>query len=528
MISCRAIGIDLGTTYSCVGVWRGDHVEIIANDHGNRTTPSCVAFSDAECLVGDAAKYRAKVNPRNTIFNVKRLIGREFSELGAQSAIQHFPFEVIDRGGKPHIKVQYRGEDKEFSPEEISSMVLKKMRETAESYLGGIITNAVVTVPAHFNLSQRQATKEAGTICGLNILRIINEPAAAATAYAIDKGNFDEQNVLIFDLGGGTFDVTLLTIENGIIEVKATAGDTHLGGEDFDDRLVNHFAAEFKQKNKKDLSTDPHALRRLRTACERAKRALSSNVSTSIEIDYLFEGIDFYTLITRDYFEYLCHDLFQRALDPLERVLRDSDIPKAEIHEIVFVGGPTRMPRIARLVSAFFNGKEPTNSINHDEAVACGAAIQAAILSGDTSEKLQGILLLDALPHSLGIETSSGEMTPLITRNTTIPTKKSEIFSTHADNQPIALIHVYEGDRAHAKDNNLIGKLELSGIPPAPHGVPQIEVTFDIDANGILNVSASDKATGKSNRITITGWKECQIERTASEAEKYAVVKQSQ
>jgi len=520
-----AVGIDLGTTYSCVGVFRDDRIEIIANDQGNRTTPSFVAFTDTERLIGDSAKNQVAMNPHNTVFDAKRLIGRKFADAEVQSDMKHFPFKIIDKGGKPIIQVEFKGEDKVFTPEEISSMVLTKMRETAESYLGGTVNNAVITVPAYFNDSQRQATKDAGLIAGLNVLRIINEPTAAAIAYGLDKKAEGERNVLIFDLGGGTFDVSLLTIEEGIFEVKATAGDTHLGGEDFDNRLVNHFVQEFKRKHKKDLTSNARALRRLRTACERAKRTLSSSAQTSIEIDSLFEGIDFYTSITRARFEELCQDLFRSTMEPVDRVLRDSKIDKASVHEIVLVGGSTRIPKIQKMVSDFFNGKEPNKSINPDEAVAYGAAVQAAILSGDTSSKTQEILLLDVAPLSIGIETAGGVMTAPIKRNSTIPTKKSEIFSTFSDNQPGVLIQVYEGERARTKDNNLLGKFELTGIPPAPRGVPQIEVTFDVDANGIINVSAVEKGTGKTNKIVITNDKgrlsKEEIERMLAEAEKY-------
>ncbi|CAL4938755.1 unnamed protein product [Urochloa decumbens] len=513
-----AVGIDLGTTYSCVAIWRRDRNcgEVIANDQGNRLTPSCVAFTDAERFVGEAAVNQAALNPANTVSEVKRLISRRFSDDTVQEDIKLWPFKVAaGRDDRPMILVKYKGKEKQFMPEEISSVVLAKMRETAEAYLGTTVTNAVITVPVYFNNSQREATIDAGTIAGLNVMRIINEPTAAAIAYGLDKMPVSDKGrmVLVFDLGGGTFDVSLLNIDRGIdigmglFEVKAVAGNTHLGGADFDNEMVKFCLRDFIRKHRKlDIRSNLSALSRLKTACERAKRMLSSTTHTTIEVDSLHDGIDFCISISRSRFEELNKDLFSGFMETVKKCLLDAHVDKSSVHDIVLVGGSTRIPKVQSMLRDFFNGKELCCSIDPDEAVAYGAAIQASILGGQTRDGMVGdMLLLDVIPLSLGIETRDDfTMNVVIPRNTPIPIKKVKDFSTFYDNQTSVLIQVYEGESASTKHNNLLGKFELTGIPLAPKGVPRIDVTFNIDVNGVMNVSAKDKTTGRKNDITIT------------------------
>ncbi|KAG0174250.1 Heat shock protein sks2 [Apophysomyces sp. BC1034] len=521
-----AIGIDLGTTYSCVGVWESERVEIIANEQGNRTTPSYVAFADSERLIGDAAKNQAAMNPKNTVFDAKRLIGRRADDPEVKADMKNWPFTIVDKETAPFIQVEFEGETKTYSPQEISSMVLIKMKEIAEAKLGKKVTKAVVTVPAYFNDSQRQATKDAGVIAGLEVLRIINEPTAAAIAYGLDANDKKERNVLIFDLGGGTFDVSLLTISGGVFAVKATAGNTHLGGEDFDNTLVNHFVQEIKRKHKKDITSDARALRRLRSASERAKRTLSSLTQTTVEVDSLFEGIDFQSNITRAKFEEINSAAFNDTIEPVQRVLKDAKIDKKAVDEIVLVGGSTRIPKIQSLLQDVFDGKELNKSINPDEAVAYGAAVQAAVLTNQAgNEKTQDLLLLDVVPLSLGVEMQGGIMAVVVPRNSPIPCQKSKVFTTASDNQTTVTFPVYEGERLLTKENNLLGEFSLSGLIPAPRGTPELLCTFDLDANGILKVTAQDKTTGRKADVTIsnsTRLSAADIERMVNDAEKNA------
>ena len=522
-----AVGIDLGTCYSAVAVYRNNAVEIIANSSGNRITPSIVAYTEEERLIGNSAANQISMNPTNTIYGAKRILGKRFDDKQLQNDTKNFPFKIINKDNKPMIEVNYKNEVKLVSAEEISAAVLSAMKKTAEDYLGQEVKNCVITVPAHFNNEQREATKDCAVIANLNCLRLINEPTSACLAYNLNNTSEVEKNILVFDTGGGTHDVSLLKTADGFIEVLATGGDTHLGGEDFDNRLVEHFSKEFKRINKKDLSDNSRSLRRLKTACENAKITLSSSTKATVEIDSLYEGIDFVSSITRARFEDLCSDLFREALKPVDQVLLDAKLSKSQVDDIVLVGGSTRIPKLRNLLQEYFNGKNLNMSVNPDEVVAHGAAIQAALLNGgQSSSNTTDILLMDVCSLSLGIETNGGVMTKIIDRNTTIPCKKSQVFSTHADNQPAVTIQIFEGERQLTKDNNKLGTFNLDGIPSAPRGTPQIEVSFDLDANSILKVTACDKKTGNKNEVVIendTGrLSKADIDKMISDSEKYA------
>lgn len=524
------IGIDLGTTYSCVAIYQNGQVEIIPNDQGNRITPSYVAFTDTyELLVGDAAKNQLTSNPQNTIFDIKRILGRKFDDPIIQNDAKFLPFTIVNQHNRPTIQIDADHSSNSqinfYSPEEISAMILTKMKETAENYLGQKITEAVVTVPAYFNDAQRAATIDAGKIAGLNIQRIINEPTAAAIAYGLNQNTEDiSKNILVYDLGGGTFDVSLLEIADGVFEVLATNGDTHLGGEDFDQKVMQYFVEKYQKQTGLDVSGNDRSLQKLRREVEKAKRQLSTENSARIEIESFYQGHDFSEILTRAKFEELNQNLFVSTLGPVRQILADANLAKPEVDEIILVGGSTRIPKIRQILTDFFHGKNLNSEINPDEAVAYGAAVQAAILNGDNPE-LSETLVIDVTPLSLGIETVGGVMTKIIERNSAIPSKKQQIFSTAADNQEVVTISVYQGERALIRDNTLLGKFDLTGIPKAPRGQPQIEVSFEVDENGSLKVTAEEKSSSSSKSIVIENrhnrLSQAEIERMVRQAEMF-------